>query len=367
MIRKNLKGAILFSLFFILLVNNATAFELITRDVIEKEVVTDVDLIKTVDNFIIMFDGSATSNQLVPGSNTTKIAAAKALLEERNQWLPDLGYSCGLYLLSGWKSLKTLYPAQKYDREKFGQALAQLPDKGKGNNLVQQGLLELEKILDHFSGRTAIIFFTDGTYSDSGYPKKPIEIAAQIARKHNVRFYLISSAEQQVQTELLKRVATINAASRVIPIQNFFKRVEYLSGMLFTAKVSSYVKFTAKKEVLGLKLENILFESNSNTISSQYAAELDRLGDFLQKSPQAYVVLQGFSDNSGLAEKNMELSFDRVMQVAGYLMKNFEIDESRIVTLWYGDLNPAADNATPDGRRRNRRVEIAVDGIDVSR
>lgn len=362
-----LKVAIVVLSVFLLSFSNAQAFELITRDVIDKEVVTEVDLIKTADNFIIMFDGSASTNQLVPGSNVTKVAAAKALLQERNQWLPDLGYSCGLYLLSGLTSLKTLYPAQKYDREKFGQALEQLPDKGRGNNLLQQGLVQLDKILEHFAGRTAIILFTDGTYDDTGYPVKPVQIAARIAKTHDVRFYIISSAEQKVQAELLKRVAAINAASRVIPIQNFLQRAEYLSGALFTVKVSSYLKFTARKELLGLKLKNILFETGSNAIAAQYSDELARLGDYLQKNSQTYVVLQGFSDSSGSQAHNMKLSSRRVTAVADYLMEKFDVHEDRIVTLWFGDLNPAADNNTPEGRRLNRRVEIAVGGIDLSR
>lgn len=132
-------------------------------------------------------------------------------------------------------------------------------------------------------------------------------------------------------------------------------------------KVSSYNKFTARKELLGLKLKNILFEVNSNAIPAHHISGLDSLGDYLQKHSQTYVVLQGFSDNTGPREHNMELSLKRVNAVADYLMEKFNVDEDRIVTLWYGDLNPTADNNTPEGCRLNRRVEIAVGGIDLNR
>ena len=46
--------------------------------------------------------------------------------------------------------------------------------------------------------------------------------------------------------------------------------------------------------------------------------------------------------------------------VKDYLVNKFSIDMDRIVTLWYGELNPANDNATEEGRQLNRRVEIAV-------
>ncbi|MDX2451180.1 hypothetical protein, partial [Desulfosarcina sp.] len=73
------------------------AFTIVTRDMIEKEVVTKTDLIKTADNFIVLFNTSGTTNQMVPGKNITKIAATKALLQERNAWFPDLSYQAGLY------------------------------------------------------------------------------------------------------------------------------------------------------------------------------------------------------------------------------------------------------------------------------
>ena len=57
------------------------AFEIITRDMVEKEVVTKTDLIKTADNFIVLFNTSGTTNQMVPGKNITKIAAFGAFVE----------------------------------------------------------------------------------------------------------------------------------------------------------------------------------------------------------------------------------------------------------------------------------------------
>jgi outer membrane protein OmpA-like peptidoglycan-associated protein len=56
------------------------------------------------------------------------------------------------------------------------------------------------------------------------------------------------------------------------------------------------------------------------------------------------------------------LSKARVKQVANYLNNEFNISSARIVTLWYGELNPIGDNNTELGRQQNRRVEIAVGG-----
>ena len=68
------------------------AFQVITQEMFEKETVTTKDLIRNVDNFIVLFDTSGSSNEMVPGRNISRIQATKNLLKERNAWLPDLGY-----------------------------------------------------------------------------------------------------------------------------------------------------------------------------------------------------------------------------------------------------------------------------------
>lgn len=345
------------------LFSSAFALELITRDVIEKEIITDVDLLKTVDNFIVIFDGSKSTNQKVPGTGISKIAAAKALLKERNLWMPDLGYNCGLYVTSGWSDLKTVQDIRPYDRETFGRAIDQLPEEGKGNSLLMQALLKLEKIMEPLSGRTAVILFTDGIITEVSDPRKPVQIAQDIAAKHDVRFFVISSAEEKKQDELLERVASINAGSRVVPIQAFIKYPVYLTGALFVPRVSSYVKITSKPEVLGFVAKDMLFDFNSDGIRPEYPEKLDKLGVFLQDNPDAFVVLQGHTDNVGSKEYNLSLSEKRADQVGNYLINKFGISSERIITFWYGDMNPAAENTSEEGRRRNRRVEVAVGGL----
>jgi OOP family OmpA-OmpF porin len=49
--------------------------------------------------------------------------------------------------------------------------------------------------------------------------------------------------------------------------------------------------------------------------------------------------------------------------VTEQLKNNFNISPDRVLSLWYGQMNPVADNSTEEGRRLNRRVEIAVGGV----
>ena len=87
------------------------------------------------------------------------------------------------------------------------------------------------------------------------------------------------------------------------------------------------------------------------------------MGKFLQTNPKAFVALQGFTDNRGTPEYNMGLSRERAEAVADYLVKNFKLDSGRVAAMWYGEGNPVASNDTPEGRAKNRRVEVAVSGL----
>ena len=73
--------------------------------------------------------------------------------------------------------------------------------------------------------------------------------------------------------------------------------------------------------------------------------------------------MDGYTDSVGSEEANLLLSRLRVTTVAEYLFEKFDIDPLRIVAMWYGELNPTADNNSVDGSALNRRVESVVGGL----
>jgi outer membrane protein OmpA-like peptidoglycan-associated protein len=75
--------------------------------------------------------------------------------------------------------------------------------------------------------------------------------------------------------------------------------------------------------------------------------------------------VQGFTDNRGTLEYNLELSRRRAEKVADYLMKNFKLDAGRVAVMWYGEGNPVDSNNTAEGRAKNRRVEVAVSSLSL--
>ena len=103
----------------------------------------------------------------------------------------------------------------------------------------------------------------------------------------------------------------------------------------------------------------IYFDTGSAVVGKDGERELQWFVDQMQPYPKANILVQGFADTTGSEDKNKTLSEDRARAVAGVLTQK-GIDASRIEARGYGTDSPAAANATPKGRNRNRRVEVTV-------
>jgi len=361
--RKNFKfkSIVMTVLFLIMMVGVSFAAEA----VVEKEKVPGVviteEIIKTADNFIVLFDSSSSMKAPFKDTGLTTLDAAKKLLKDRNEILPDLGYNAGLYLFTPFTPI---YMMQKYDREKFAAAIDQLPAQASGATLMQQGLLRLDGVLSGLSGRTVVFLFTDGSYSQMPGSKKPKDIAIELAQKYNVCFYVISTAKGDQEKEVLKAVASINECSRVVPFDQVFEKPVYLAGALFVIETRIEKFLTTTYRLADVKIDNILFDFDKVQIRPEFNDELNILGEFLKNNPSTYVVLTGFTDNAGSPEYNLGLARRRAESVEAYLVDKFNVSVGQIVTQWYGIADPVAGNDTNEGRSQNRRVESIVMGFD---
>ncbi|HEX8326924.1 MAG TPA: OmpA family protein [Hymenobacter sp.] len=107
--------------------------------------------------------------------------------------------------------------------------------------------------------------------------------------------------------------------------------------------------------------ETVLFDTDKSEIKSTAAATLQQItGSIGQRYSNGQVRVMGFADSRGDKNYNRELSEKRAEAVKKYLVSNGKIDASRVSVEPMGESNPAATNATPEGRQENRRVEIAV-------
>jgi cytochrome c553 len=106
-----------------------------------------------------------------------------------------------------------------------------------------------------------------------------------------------------------------------------------------------------------VRIEGASFVAGSAKLKTKTVKALDEVVEFLGQHPEAKLELIGYSDSSGSAKKNKELSLARAVTVKKYLVKK-GVASNRISTAGEGSANPIGDNKTKIGRAMNRRVDI---------
>ena len=101
------------------------------------------------------------------------------------------------------------------------------------------------------------------------------------------------------------------------------------------------------------------FDVNTTTPNSMAMGTLRTVIAYLQANPATHVSLTGYTDNSGSAEVNKQLTQKRVDTVKSALT-GAGVDASRIATANFGEAYPITDNSNPQARELNRRVEITL-------
>ncbi len=105
--------------------------------------------------------------------------------------------------------------------------------------------------------------------------------------------------------------------------------------------------------------DTIYFVSGKADILPVSFAILDEIAELLSKNPEIHIRIEGHTDSVGNDELNMKLSQARADSVMKYLIRK-GIAPERMEARGYGETMPVADNKTPEGRAKNRRVEFVI-------
>jgi outer membrane protein OmpA-like peptidoglycan-associated protein len=107
--------------------------------------------------------------------------------------------------------------------------------------------------------------------------------------------------------------------------------------------------------------EEVLFDAGKAALKPNAAAKLKQVSASIAKRyPQSEVRIFGYTDSRESKAESRELSEKRAEAVKEWMVKNGNVDAARISVHPRGENNPVASNATPEGRKENRRVEIVV-------
>lgn len=103
----------------------------------------------------------------------------------------------------------------------------------------------------------------------------------------------------------------------------------------------------------------LLFDTGSNDLKPEAKKNIEELARVLKKYDDTNIIIEGHTDDKGTEEYNKSLSEKRADAVADYTAR-YGVDSRRFSVVGFGESNPVAVNSTEQGRKQNRRVEIAI-------
>jgi len=114
-----------------------------------------------------------------------------------------------------------------------------------------------------------------------------------------------------------------------------------------------------------LTLGDVLFDTGKAQLKPGAQRPIEQIAAFLNENPERHVQVEGFTDNQGGNDYNLELSQSRADAVAMAIIQR-GVDAQRVRALGYGEEFPKASNSSPGSRQLNRRVEIVVSKGDAA-
>lgn len=153
--------------------------------------------------------------------------------------------------------------------------------------------------------------------------------------------------------------------SRIVSIVGVGAGIAGASRGIQAALEALDAKVTAQEIRIDLAAD-VLFDFDKADIKPAAADELGKVAQVVREYPGAPVTIEGHTDGKGADDYNVQLSQRRAEAVKAWLVTNAAVPAASVSTRGWGESKPVAPNAKPDGsddpegRQRNRRVEITV-------
>ncbi len=112
-----------------------------------------------------------------------------------------------------------------------------------------------------------------------------------------------------------------------------------------------------------LRLVGLTFDSGQAVIKPERFALLTKVQNAVRIFPQSSLVVEGHTDSFGGDEANLALSEQRAEATRSYLLANMGLDPNTVVAVGYGEARPVANNEIPEGRVKNRRIDVVIKPI----
>ncbi|MCU0604873.1 MAG: OmpA family protein [Desulfobacterales bacterium] len=343
---------------------------------------------RKIDTFIVVVD---TVSSMERGyRNRLETERGVEIVSALNQTIPQLDYRAGLVAFSsgsclGCEDAERVYGPAPYHRADFEDALARYSASGsdyrpgariggpQASQLIRQGN----------PGRAALIIVTDSENAMHGRAVKTVQ-KLKWSLGDNLCIYPVlvgRDCDGRVMTEQIVKVAGCGFAVHADDIAAPQAMAHYVREVFLTSAAAPAAAATvpgatdsdgdgvpdSRDRCPGTpagasvgadgcwELLGIHFGSGEAVVRD--TSDLDRAVAVFKANPQLTADVHGHTDDTASAEHNQVLSENRARAVRDYFVRQ-GIAPERIRAVGFGETRPVASNDTPEGRGRNRRVEL---------
>src|SRR5450830_1122558 len=195
--------------------------------------------------------------------------------------------------------------------------------------------------------------------------KTKIDTAEEAAKQKNAENNIANAGKQRDQMRLEQRTTEVDQqknradyAERSAQIAQSDTQKAQQKVVALSAELADLKAKNTDRGVV-ITLGDLLFGFNDARLKPEGIHELQKLADVLQTNQQQKILVEGYTDSTGGAAYNLQLSERRANAVSSALQL-MGVQRSRIAIHGYGEEFPVAENTNSENRQLNRRVEIIL-------
>lgn len=321
------------------------------------------EMVKKVDNFIIFLDQSGSMAQANVMAGHQKLDQAVAATARFDQAVPNLGYNSGVVAFAPFKTVSAPGP---YMKGAVGASAVGFEPAFNHFTTMADGLANIDPVIGKLSGKTALVMFTDGEWNEGG---DPLPQAKALYSKYgaNLCIHVVSYAETpkgQQTVAAIRGLSGCSVAADGKSLESDAAMAQFVKDVLYdevTPKPMPVVvvpppapEVVVVKEVITF---NLLFGFDKYAITDEMIPVLEQAKAILEEDQSVNFIVAGHTDSTGPDTYNQGLSERRANSVKDWLVSN-GIAANRLEAVGFGESQPKYDNATKEGRKLNRRVEL---------
>ena len=173
------------------------------------------------------------------------------------------------------------------------------------------------------------------------------------------------SAESESESEELDEIDEMQEKIEEAKLAESEKLAERIEEAIEESQMEDMIQLDFTSQYVQLTLKGaILFDSGSASLKTDAMPIVEKVALILERYAEHEIEIEGHTDNvpihTSKYANNNELSSSRALSMFDYLVEHTTLQPMQIKHSGRGEYMPIADNSTPEGRAKNRRIEIKI-------